>query len=53
MNQFMTNPTDSLVYLQYGASLAAFRDIAGDNSVGAIYATVIGALQDEIGASFW
>ena len=52
MNQFMTNPTDSLVYLQYGASLAAFRDIAGDNSVGAIYATVIGALQDEIGTSF-
>lgn len=52
MNQFMNNPTNSLVYLQYGASLAAFRDIAGDNSVGAIYATVIGALQDEIGASF-
>jgi branched-chain amino acid transport system substrate-binding protein len=52
MNQFMTNPTNSLVYLQYGASLAAFRDIAGDNSVGAIYATVIGALQDEIGTNF-
>ncbi|WP_027233595.1 ABC transporter substrate-binding protein [Leisingera caerulea] len=52
MNQFMTDPTNSLVYLQYGASLAAFRDIAGDNSVGSIYATVIGALQDEIGNSF-
>ncbi len=52
MNQFMTDPTDSLVYLQYGASLAAFRDIAGDNSVGAIYATVIGALKDEIGTAF-
>ncbi len=52
MNQFMTDPTDSLVYLQYGASLAAFRDIAGDNSVGSIYATVIGALQDEIGTGF-
>jgi len=52
MNQFMNDPTDSLVYLQYGASLAAFRDIAGDNSVGAIYATVIGALQDEIGIEF-
>jgi branched-chain amino acid transport system substrate-binding protein len=52
MNQFMNDPTDSLVYLQYGASLAAFRDIAGDNSVGAIYATVIGAMQDEIGTSF-
>ncbi len=52
MNQFMTDPTDSLIYLQYGASLAAFRDIAGDNSVGCIYATVIGALQDEIGSNF-
>ncbi|MCR9140167.1 MAG: ABC transporter substrate-binding protein [Alphaproteobacteria bacterium] len=52
MNQFMTDPTDSLVYMQYGASLAAFRDIAGDNSVGTIYATVIGALQDEIGTAF-
>lgn len=52
MNQFMTGPTDSLIYLQYGASLAAFRDIAGDNSVGAIYATVIGALQDELGSRF-
>ncbi|MEB8387246.1 ABC transporter substrate-binding protein [Rhodobacteraceae bacterium KMM 6894] len=52
MNQFMNDPTDSLVYMQYGASLAAFRDIAGDNSVGVTYATVIGALQDEIGTAF-
>ncbi|WP_317054333.1 ABC transporter substrate-binding protein [Roseovarius rhodophyticola] len=52
MNQFMADPTDSLVYLQYGASLAAFRDIAGENSVGTIYATVIGALQDDIGNAF-
>lgn len=52
MNQFMTQPTNSLVYMQYGASLAAFRDIAGKNSEGVIYATVIGALQDEIGKAF-
>lgn len=52
MNQFMNDPTDSLMYLQYGASLAAFRDIAGDNSEGVLYATVIGALQDEIGTNF-
>lgn len=52
MNQFMNDPTDSLMYLQYGASLGAFRDIAGDNSVGVLYATVIGALQDEIGTDF-
>jgi len=52
MNQFMTDPINSLVYFQYGASLAAFRDIAKQNSVGAIYATVIGALQDEMGSAF-
>ncbi len=52
MLQFMNNPTNSLVYMQYGASLAAFRDIAGAASEGVIYATVIGALQDEIGRKF-
>lgn len=52
MNQFMAEPTNSLVYMQYGASLAAFREIAGTNSEGVIYATVIGALQDEMGAAF-
>lgn len=52
MLQFMNEPTDSLVYMQYGASLAAFRDIAGSASEGVLYATVIGALQDEIGTAF-
>lgn len=52
MNQFAPDPTDSLIYMQYGASLGAFRDIAGDNSVGVTYATVIGALQDEMGRAF-
>ena len=52
MLQFMDNPTNSLVYMQYGASLAAFRDVAGDASEGVVYATVIGALQDEIGNAF-
>lgn len=52
MLQFMDDPTDSLVYMQYGASLSAFRDVAGDASEGVLYATVIGALQDEIGRAF-
>ena len=52
MLQFMNNPTNSLIYMQYGASLAAFRDIAGKASEGVLYATVIGALQDEIGRNF-
>ena len=52
MLQFANDPTDSLVYMQYGASLAAFRDVAKAASEGVVYATVIGALQDEIGRAF-
>ncbi|USG61003.1 ABC transporter substrate-binding protein [Sneathiella marina] len=52
MIQFMNNPTDSLIYLQYGASLAAFRDIAGSASEGVLYATNIGVLSGVIGQDF-
>lgn len=52
MQQFLNNPTDSLIYLQYGASLAAFRDIAGDASEDVLYATSIGVLSGEIGTDF-
>jgi branched-chain amino acid transport system substrate-binding protein len=52
MIQFLTNPTNSLIYLQYGASLAAFRDIAGDASVGVLYATNIGVLSGDVGKEF-
>ncbi len=52
MLQFINDPTNSLIYMQYGASLGAFRDIAGDASEGVLYATTIGALQDEIGSKF-
>lgn len=52
MIQFLQNPTNSLVYLQYGASLAAFRDIAADASEGVLYATNIGVLSCEVGKAF-
>jgi branched-chain amino acid transport system substrate-binding protein len=52
MLQFIPNPTPSLVYMQYGPSLPAFRDIGKEATNGVLYATVIGALQDEIGAAF-
>jgi branched-chain amino acid transport system substrate-binding protein len=52
MIQFMTNPTNSLIYMQYGASLAAFRDIAKDASKGIIYAISEGTLADDIGNAF-
>lgn len=52
MIQFMTNPTNSLIYLQYGAALAAFRDIAGDASEGVLYATSIGVLSSDVDQQF-
>jgi branched-chain amino acid transport system substrate-binding protein len=52
MVQFAPNPTNSLVYMQYGPSIPAFRDIAKEASNGVVYATVVGALQDEIGTAF-
>jgi branched-chain amino acid transport system substrate-binding protein len=52
MLQFTPNPTNSIVYFQYGASLNAFRDIGGPSVNGTIYSTVIGALQDKTGMAF-
>lgn len=50
--QFVPNPTDSLVYMQYGPSLAAFREIGKEATNGVLYSTVIAALQDDIGNAF-
>ena len=52
MLQFTPNPTDSLVYMQYGPSLSAFRDIAQTSSEGVVFSSVAQALQDEIGLAF-
>jgi len=52
MKQFLTNSTNSLVYLQYGASLAAFRDIAQEAANDVLYATNIGVLSGEVGSDF-
>jgi branched-chain amino acid transport system substrate-binding protein len=52
MVQFVPNPTNSLVYMQYGPSLAAFREIGQDSTNGVLYSTVIASLQDEIGTAF-
>ena len=52
MLQFAPNPTNSIVYMQYGPSLQAFRDIGGEAVVGVTYSTVIAQLQDEIGNAF-
>lgn len=52
MLQFAPNPTPSLVYMQYGPSLAAFREIGKQATEGVIYGTLVAALQDEIGTNF-
>lgn len=49
---FAANPSNALVYLQYGASVPAFLDLAKTSGYGVIWATVIGVLQDEIGQKF-
>ena len=50
--QFLPNPTPSLVYMQYGPSLAAFREIGKDATNGVLYSTVVASLQDQIGNDF-
>lgn len=37
MNQFMENPPDSLLFLQYGPSVQEFLDLTKENSTGLIY----------------
>ena len=52
MIQFAPNPTNSLIYMQYGPSIAAFRNIAKEKSEGVIYSSVAQSLQDEMGLAF-
>ena len=52
MLQFVPQPTASLIYMQYGPSLPAFRQIGGQAVNGVIYSTVIGCLPDAYSASF-
>lgn len=52
MIQFLTDPTPSLVYMQYGPSLPAFRQIGGAAVNGVVYSTVIGSLPDEFAAAY-
>jgi branched-chain amino acid transport system substrate-binding protein len=45
LNQFMENPTDSLVFLQYGPSVQEFLDLTKENSTGVIYNMLGGAID--------
>ena len=52
MLQFVPNPTPSLIYMQYGPSLPAFRDIGKEAVNGVLYSTVVGVPEDDIGKPF-
>ena len=49
---FAADPTDSLLYVQYGASVPEYLELAKDAANGAIWATVTGVYGDAIGKSF-
>ena len=50
--QFAQNPTNSLVYYQYGPLLKAFSELAGEAARGVLTSSVIGILPDEMGNAF-
>ena len=50
--QFMEDPFNCIVYLQYGAMHQSFVDLAGEKARGIIVSTVIGLLRDEMGQAF-
>jgi branched-chain amino acid transport system substrate-binding protein len=52
MKAWVADPADSFVYLQYGASVPEFLEIAGDAANGAIWATVLGTMNDPVGLAF-
>jgi branched-chain amino acid transport system substrate-binding protein len=52
MKAWVADPADSLVYLQYGASIPEFLELAGDAANGAIWATVLGLMNDPVGLAF-
>jgi branched-chain amino acid transport system substrate-binding protein len=45
LNQFMEDPTDSLVFLQYGPSVPEFIELTQENSTGVIYNLLGGAID--------
>lgn len=50
--QFVAKPTNSLVYLQYGALLQSFSDVAREAATGVLTSTMIGLLPDARGKAF-
>ncbi len=48
MNQFMEDPTDSLLFIQYAPSVPEFVDLTKDNSTGVLYNMLGGPISGEV-----
>ena len=47
MNQFMENPPNSVLFLQYGPSVQEFLELTASNSTGVIYNMLGGAIDSK------
>lgn len=52
VKQFVTAPTQSLLYQQYGPSVPEYLQLAGTAGDGVVWSTTIGTLPDKIGTDF-
>jgi len=52
MNQFVTDPVESLVYIQYVPSVPEFFDLLGDNANDILWCTAINYLPSDDGLEF-
>ena len=52
MKAWAADPPDAFVYLQYGASVPEFLELAGDAANGVVWATVLGTMNDPVGLAF-
>ena len=52
MKQWAADPPDSFLYLQYGASVPEFLELAGDAANGVVWATVLGVYNDAVAKAF-
>lgn len=48
MNQFMEDPTDSLVFIQYAPSVPEFVELTKENSTGMLYNMLGGPVSEEV-----
>ena len=52
MTQFLADPIDALIYIQYGPSIPEFRELCGEKSNGVLWQTLIGWLPPPHGMGF-